>query len=378
MVNRLYQIAFLIALSFVGVTCKKESKPTTGDFTFYVTSDLGAGAIKIYVDNQLQGSITQISPNGVTCGSNQGLTISKAGGTYSWRAEGTLNGSWNGTLVIVNGQCDKFEITGVVGGNSSGDVVFWSPNTVSTNCGDITVTCNGVSKVITTYTSASAPDCGAAGVANFNFLAGTYSYTATCDWKTWSGSITITPNICAKRELTEAAAAKYSYISFTNTSYTRTAFFFNNQTKYADPGNGVTFYGFLNQNAVGTATTYGTTSNGNQLGYSMTSNLNYNFPAIIATGFNQNFFIGNGFFFLRIRNTHLSQNITQIIVNQGLSTQKTENVTIPNNGTLYGIGYYNAYSNSNVRIILANGTIIDYTGLGLPFTNNQQLSLSVM
>jgi hypothetical protein len=377
MLHRLPTFICLILLAFTGVTCKKESKPKTGDFTFFVRSDLGAGAIKIYVDNQLIGSITQVSPNGVTCGSNDGLTVRKAAGTYTWRAEGTLNGTWNGTLVIVNGQCDKFEITGVVGGTSSGNVVFWSANTVAPNCGDISITCDGIRKTITTYQS-TAPDCGAAGVANFNFLAGTYNYTATCNWKTWSGTITITPNSCVKQELTEAAAAKYSYISFTNTTYTRTAFVFNNQTKYADPGNVVNYYGFLNQNANGTATTYGTNSNGDQLGLTMSSNFNYTFPATIATGFNQNFFINNSSFFLRIRNTHLTQNITQIIINQGLTSQRTENITIPNNGTTYGIGYYSAFTNSNVRVILGNGTIIDYTGLGLPFSTNQQFTLSVM
>jgi len=370
-------LPFVILLVFVtGISCKKEPIPQDGQITFFVRSDFGVGAIKLYIDNQYYGIITQPSPNGVTCGSNEGVTVKKQPGSYSWRAEGVIGGSWNGTFVVVDGICDKYEITGGVVG-AAGDVVFWAPNNVVNNCGNITVTCNGLTRQITTY-NASAPDCNASGIAKFYFLAGTYNYTASCDYKTWSGTITVLPNNCVKTELTEAAAAKYSYISFTNTTYTNAKFVFNGQTKYADPGTTVVFYGLLNTNSNGSATTNGTYSNGSQLGVQVTSNFNYTFPGTIGTGFNQSFFAGNSVFFLRIRNTHLTQNISQVIVNQGLTSQITENINIPNNGTTYALGYFNAFTNSNIRVVLANGNTIDYTGLGLPFTNNQAFTLNVM
>lgn len=74
---------------------------------------------------------------------------------------------------------------------------------------------NGQTGSVTSF-SATAPACGAAGVANFTVPAGTYAYEAICGTDTLRGVVTAAANQCLKQELTFAPAgpaALYSLIS---------------------------------------------------------------------------------------------------------------------------------------------------------------------
>ncbi len=74
---------------------------------------------------------------------------------------------------------------------------------VTQDCGvgNISVTINGATKVITGYYT-SAPDCGASSSANFDLSSGSYSFSAAASNMTWSGNITVAANTCNKYELT--------------------------------------------------------------------------------------------------------------------------------------------------------------------------------
>jgi hypothetical protein len=80
--------------------------------------------------------------------------------------------------------------------------MFWSSSDLG--CGNIVVTIGGTSAAITNYYNTSLPACGAAGCATFDLSPGTYSYTASCSGKNWSGSITIVAGGCSKIELTNS------------------------------------------------------------------------------------------------------------------------------------------------------------------------------
>jgi hypothetical protein len=72
---------------------------------------------------------------------------------------------------------------------------------------------------------------------------------------------------------------------------------------------------------------------------------------------------------LKVINTS-TKPILKLYVNYGLVAQTLDNITIPNDGLTYTLGYYQAYSNSNVRA--ENGTTFwNWNPLNLPFTNNQ-------
>jgi hypothetical protein len=62
--------------------------------------------------------------------------------------------------------------------------------------GNISVTINGTTKVISSY-YASVPSCGASGTATFDLSAGNYSFTASAaNNTTWSGDVTVVANSC--------------------------------------------------------------------------------------------------------------------------------------------------------------------------------------
>lgn len=83
--------------------------------------------------------------------------------------------------------------------NSNGNATFW----VSSNLqvGNISVTCNGITQIISGYYSAAIPSCGASYCANFYLAPGTYSYSAVGGSLSWNGSIVITSGGCSRLEL---------------------------------------------------------------------------------------------------------------------------------------------------------------------------------
>jgi PKD repeat protein len=141
-------------------------------------------------------------------------------------------------------------------------------------------------------------------------------------------------------------------ITYYNTTQTSLTITVNGQTQTAATNASVTFYGSPNSTATGTALAFGTTSNGAQVGLKLSISINDTFT---ATGKSVNLQIGSSFFFLQLKNSW-TYPITKVYINYGLADQTLDNITIPNDGQTYGLGYYKGLSNSNVRF--ENGTHI--------------------
>jgi len=80
---------------------------------------------------------------------------------------------------------------------ATGSAVFWFGTGTHYNT---TVIINGIQRSITS-SFLSAPYCGQAGSANFDLPIGTYNFSATDGYSTWSGSVAITTRGCTKKQL---------------------------------------------------------------------------------------------------------------------------------------------------------------------------------
>ena len=102
-----------------------------------------------------------------------------------------------------NGSGSTGNNTGTTGSGSgstvNGSVVFWFASDLVG--GNIKVTINGSTNYISSFYSTS-PSCGASGCANFTLPIGSYTYTASNDSDTWSGTVNSTSNGCSKIKLT--------------------------------------------------------------------------------------------------------------------------------------------------------------------------------
>jgi hypothetical protein len=164
-------------------------------------------------------------------------------------------------------------------------------------------------------------------------------------------------------------------ITFNNATFTEINITFNGLTKIIAVGGTATFSGSPNGSAGGQATTYGKTSGGSQIGELIGWTLSYNFPSAGGNS-NINLNVTSTYFFLKMRNSG-TQSLNPVYVNYGLTSQTIDNVTIPNDGITYKLGYYKAFSNGNVRAY--RGSSYTYWDHGvqytLPGTNNQSVEL---
>jgi hypothetical protein len=86
------------------------------------------------------------------------------------------------------------------GGTGNGSAMVWSQ--IDHTCGNISVTINGTTQLVSSYYSSGAPNCGASGCANFTLSPGSYNVTASCSSKNWNTTITVTEGGCYKLQLT--------------------------------------------------------------------------------------------------------------------------------------------------------------------------------
>ena len=135
-------------------------------------------------------------------------------------------------------------------------------------------------------------------------------------------------------------------IIYKNTSFTNMDITVNNVTKTAAPNATVSFTGSANSTITGSAKTSGATSSSTQVGLMITWNFTGTFPASGTSTINIE--VPGTYFFLRIKNNS-SRTISKVYVNYGLVSQTLDNITLSNGGQTFNIGYYKAFSNSNVR-----------------------------
>lgn len=268
--------------------------------------------------------------------------------------------------------------------NVDGRVVFWTH--VNDNIGNIEVTLNGIKQTCTKVTSDFGPACGQSGFATFQNSAGTYSFTAqelTAPSRKWSGNVVFITNQCEKWQLklnvggssgnTGGTGSTASTITFKNNSWTTMDITFGGVAKAVLPGGSGVFTGQPNTPNTGQAVTSGKTSNGTQVGLKLSWDLAYSFPS--SGNANVDINVKKDYFFLYVTNNSINL-ISKVYVNYGLQSQTLDNVSLPNNGTKYSIGYYKAWSNSSARFETGNGSFYwSYSSLPLSFVDNQSVSL---
>ena len=163
-----------------------------------------------------------------------------------------------------------------------------------------------------------------------------------------------------------------STLTYVNDTYTPISITINNVTQTISVGSSLIIPGDAGKTVTGTAYTSGQSASGSALGLKLSWNINNSFPN--SGNVSTNLDAGPNYFFLNVINNS-SLPMTVLYVNYGLQPQTTDNITIPNDGRTYNIGYYNAYTNSNVRT--ENGSIYWYwPNLNLPGTINQSTTVT--
>jgi hypothetical protein len=127
----------------------------------------------------------------------------------------------------------------------------------------------------------------------------------------------------------------------------------------------VTFRGKPGASVTGQATAAGHNTSGGTIGSVITWTLNDAFPSSGTT--TKSLDVSSSYFFLRIANTS-SYTVTGIYVNYGLTPQTFDNITL-GSGT-FDIGYYPAYTNSNIRCV-SNNAGYWQVNTNLPGVQNQ-------
>jgi len=160
-----------------------------------------------------------------------------------------------------------------------------------------------------------------------------------------------------------------------NNTFTPITIAVNGSVATIPVGGTVSFSGNFGTIASGTATTSGSTplgvlSGNGSVGQSIYWQLNDKFPATGTVTDTLN--VGASFFYLSIVNNSTSSIINYTVNSELPSGGFAVTATIPNNGQTYGLGYYLAFSNSNVLVTYSDGHTTTLSSFSLPFVNNQQ------
>lgn len=174
--------------------------------------------------------------------------------------------------------------------------------------------------------------------------------------------------------------AKITAISYQNNTFTPITIAVNGVTKTIPVGSSYAFTGKVGTVAAGSATTSGAASSlgistpGGIIGLTINWDINNNFPTGDTTRIPLD--VGATYFFLRLSNSN-AKNIIDYYVNYAFSYGMTyEDITVPNTGTTYDMGYYLAYPGSNVQVQTSDSKII-WKAISLPFTNNQSATIAI-
>ena len=156
---------------------------------------------------------------------------------------------------------------------------------------------------------------------------------------------------CTKSTPTTPPAPTSSSLVYTNDAYTPILITVNGVTSTIAPGASATYTGTPGSAVSGTAATSGLTSTNNVVGVVINWTLADQFPSTGST--TKTLDVSPSYFFLKINNTSIYP-VTGVYVNYGLVAQTFDNISF-GNGT-FNIGYYPAFSNTNVRCV-GPGTI---------------------
>jgi hypothetical protein len=80
--------------------------------------------------------------------------------------------------------------------SEKGTLAFWISSDIG--CGSIFVEVPGTIGVYISRYHSNEPDCSTSGVATLKVDPGTYTYKAACPGYSWTGTVTVAKNGCAK------------------------------------------------------------------------------------------------------------------------------------------------------------------------------------
>ncbi|PWJ57394.1 hypothetical protein CLV98_107101 [Dyadobacter jejuensis] len=166
-------------------------------------------------------------------------------------------------------------------------------------------------------------------------------------------------------------------LTFENKVFTPITITLGGVTQTIQPSQKGSFKGKGGSQTTYYAKTSGTTSSGTIVGSEIVwNNFAVTFPSSGTANVALN--VASNWFFVRVRNNSI-RNINKVLVNYQLQSGTIENLSIPNDKELYGLGYYRAFTNSNVRF--ENTDVNWYWQFGsdqlnLPFTVNQLVTLN--
>jgi len=177
-----------------------------------------------------------------------------------------------------------------------------------------------------------------------------------------------------KKTVEDLLGTQTGSITFYNRSFTPADITVNGVAKTIPPGGSVKYTGNAYESATGSAVTLGKTATGTQLGALMTWSWSSLFFPSGGGNIDYMLDVPSTYFYLNLKNVSTKQ-VQKVFVNYGYANQSTENILIPNDGLTYGIGYYLAFTNSNVRAE-STSAIWYWNPLILSFSNNQSITLT--
>lgn len=176
---------------------------------------------------------------------------------------------------------------------------------------------------------------------------------------------------CSKNDSTSVTPSN-TVIKFTNTTHTAINIYGYGGTAVIPVGGSMSFSGSPGTSFSASAYTYGTASNGAQLGERINWNLSETFPS--SDTLRESLSVSSSYFYLQIKNVSSYTIGGRIFVNYYSATgiESFDNVVIPNDGVTYSIGYFNALTTTDVRMAPspATGAYWDIS-LALPFITDQ-------
>ena len=169
-------------------------------------------------------------------------------------------------------------------------------------------------------------------------------------------------------------------ITFNNNTYTQIDMTVTGLASYDIPAGGN--HTFHYDNNPGSINIYGTTSGKTNTGNPIGETLYFIINNHTTTGYNSHTFelnILSDYFFMYMSNNG-PVSVGPLYVNYGTADQTYDNISIPNDGVKYSIGYYKALSGNNIRAYI-NAVDYYYWTEGVHFTypdiSNQNLWLGI-
>jgi len=144
-------------------------------------------------------------------------------------------------------------------------------------------------------------------------------------------------------------------ISYTNDTYTPITITLNGVTQTIANGSTVSFDGVAGSTATVSAYTYGTTSSNTQLGEKITWSFTDNFSTD-GSDPDEPLDAPNDVFYLEMVDNSATESITSITVNPGATDAVTDELNIPNNSQIYGVGYYPVETTGPTSIYVVGNT----------------------